>query len=195
MIYTRTQTGFQTPFESEPDRSNGFISKTVQEAIEEARTSFTGKGYQITFLANGGALNAWLSHEDANVPSNATTAMMPFSCRIVCVTFTNANVDADFEIRIGISNKATANSAIARAYKWTIVNGRTGVWADSDGGFTVDQGDRIGVYIADQGGNTSDLVVHLHFIILSDSDIKYVGNHTADMAAGGFPGVIPDIFI
>jgi hypothetical protein len=34
--FGRTQNGWQTPFESEPDRDNGFTSKNVQEAIEEA---------------------------------------------------------------------------------------------------------------------------------------------------------------
>lgn len=36
ILFGRTQTAFQTPFESEPDRSNGFSSKDVQTAIEEA---------------------------------------------------------------------------------------------------------------------------------------------------------------
>lgn len=36
VVFGRTQFAFQTPFESEPERSNGFTSKNVQEAIEEA---------------------------------------------------------------------------------------------------------------------------------------------------------------
>lgn len=36
ILFGRTQTSFQTPFESEPERSNGFSSKNAQEAIEEA---------------------------------------------------------------------------------------------------------------------------------------------------------------
>lgn len=36
ILFGRTQTAFQTPFESEPDRANGFFSKDVQNAIEEA---------------------------------------------------------------------------------------------------------------------------------------------------------------
>ena len=36
IIFGRTQSSFATPFESEPERTNGFISKNAQEAIEEA---------------------------------------------------------------------------------------------------------------------------------------------------------------
>lgn len=36
ILFGRTQVAFQTPFESNPERVNGFVSKNVQEAIEEA---------------------------------------------------------------------------------------------------------------------------------------------------------------
>lgn len=34
-VFGRTQSAFATPFESQPERANGYVSKTVQEAIEE----------------------------------------------------------------------------------------------------------------------------------------------------------------
>lgn len=35
VLFGRTQSAFATPFESEPERANGYTSKNVQEAIEE----------------------------------------------------------------------------------------------------------------------------------------------------------------
>lgn len=35
ILFGRTQSAFQVPFASEPERSNGYSSKTTQEAIEE----------------------------------------------------------------------------------------------------------------------------------------------------------------
>ena len=51
-----TPVAFSTPFESEPDRSNGFQSKNVQEAIEEALAqAIANDRYLVLAQYNGNA--------------------------------------------------------------------------------------------------------------------------------------------
>jgi len=60
-VFGRTQNAFGTPFASEPDRSNGFTSKDVQLAIEEALALAVANDRFVVFCAyNGNANNRTL---------------------------------------------------------------------------------------------------------------------------------------
>jgi len=181
-----TDVASSIPFDNS---TNGFAATDVQTAIEEVRTSFNGKGYQLTFVANGTATNTWLSQEDANVPSSASPAMVAYKSRLVGITFVNKNVNVNTIIRIAISNKATTNNTINRAYKWTLDNVRTASKTDDQLGFTLEAGDKVGVYMEDTGGNPSDVVIVMHFIVTDATSQSITGNHSGNFSSGGFPAL------
>lgn len=58
ILFGRTQSSFQTPFESEPERSNGFFSKNAQEAIEEALALAISNDRFLILCAYNGNANA-----------------------------------------------------------------------------------------------------------------------------------------
>lgn len=53
----RTQLAWQTPFESTPERANGFVSKNVQEAIEEALALAVSNDRIVLLPSYGGNAN------------------------------------------------------------------------------------------------------------------------------------------
>lgn len=57
LLFGRTQDAWQTPFESEPQRANGFTSKTTQEAIEEALARAISNDRFVTFPYYNGNAN------------------------------------------------------------------------------------------------------------------------------------------
>jgi hypothetical protein len=62
ILFGRTQNAFQTPFESQPERLNGYTSKTVQEAIEETLALAISNDRFVTFPYYNGNANTgrWL---------------------------------------------------------------------------------------------------------------------------------------
>lgn len=189
--FTDIPDAVDVPFDNS---SNGFTSDNAQDAIEEAQASAVGKGFQLTYHENGSATNTWIEHEGANIPSDEAPGVVPWDARLVGITFTNDNRNVDTQIQIAISNFSTTNSNIDRAYKWQLTNVRSAVWTNETTGFTVNKGDRIGIYMADQGGNASDVVVKLYFIVTNNSNGELTENHTGDMDSDDFPGTIPDVF-
>lgn len=62
---------FGVPFLSNPDRVNGYVSKTVQEAIEETKTTAEGKSrYCVSCGFDGNASSGRYLEYNSNVDSN-----------------------------------------------------------------------------------------------------------------------------
>lgn len=69
-----TSVAFSTPFENEPDRSNGFVSDNTQEAIEEARDTAHGiasRAMPVCGFNGVAVINRWLEFHHSQ-PSNTS---------------------------------------------------------------------------------------------------------------------------
>lgn len=96
-----TPVAFSVPFESEPERSNGFLSKNVQEAIEEALAlAIANDRYtllaQYNGNANSGRILEWYSgidSDDAPLHFNAVTIVTSI---ISSTTANNSNATIGF---------------------------------------------------------------------------------------------------
>lgn len=94
-----TPVAFSTPFESEPERSNGFISKNVQEAIEEALAlAISNDRYLVLAQYNGNAntgrlleFYAGIDSDDAPLHFNGNTIVTSIICSTVG-TSSNATI-------------------------------------------------------------------------------------------------------
>ena len=105
-----TPVAFSTPFLSEPDRSNGFTSKNVQEAIEEALSlAIANDRFKILCQYNGNANNGRLleffsgiDSDDAPFHFNANTNVIDITCSttgvnsISTIGFYNKSVDPTY---------------------------------------------------------------------------------------------------
>lgn len=188
-------TAFNIRFLSDPERVNGYSSKNIQEAIEESRTSFEGKGFQTAFVANGTVANEWMKTEDANILSHHSPDIFKFDAKCVGIDFTNANRNVDPIIIICISNAGSGND-LDRFYKWTLVNKRVASYVDQVNGFTVNAGDKMAIYVRDGGQNSNDVVITMDFIVTGVTDQEISENYNGDFDSGDIPatGSITEIF-
>lgn len=93
-------TAFNSRFLSETERSNGFASKNVQEAIEESRNSAIGALLSFPFLTTGNVSNKWLGTFESSFTSDTVPLIVPQDSDLKGVTFTNKddNIDIDCEV-------------------------------------------------------------------------------------------------
>lgn len=90
---------FSTPFESEPDRSNGFVSKNVQEAIEEALSlAIANDRYLVLCQYNGNGnvgrlleFYSGIDSEAAPLHFNGDSVVTSLICSTTS-TLSNANI-------------------------------------------------------------------------------------------------------
>jgi len=106
ILFGRTQVAFQTPFESNPERVNGFASKNVQEAIEETLAlAVANDRFVILPAYNGNAntgryLEIWPGIDSLSAPISLGTA-------VKCLYINAHTVSANATCTIGFYNTAT----------------------------------------------------------------------------------------
>ena len=192
-VITKSPVATSVPFDNS---TNGFTADNVQAAIEEAKTSATGRVFQIAFVGNGTTGNQWIANTVAVIISNQTPYISPFFARLISVDYSNSSINTDPIIKFAISNAASTTATTDRSYKWTITNSRAALKENSTTGFTLSPGDRIGCYVEDGGGNPRDMVLVLKFIITNQTDTTISSNYTGDLSSSNFPATasIPEVF-
>ena len=155
-------------FISNLNRSNGFQSTNVQEAIEEARvgTAVNGRSFSIEFSNNGNTANKWLQH----IPTSESSDTLPYhsawDIEIFGVSFSNKNtsIDCDVEIYVnGITNTYKVYTLQVRNYRFLHNTTLTSL-------FSLGVGDNISIYIKKIGNSTpSSVDVELNMRISSNS--------------------------
>jgi len=185
---------FDQRFRNNSERGNLFVSVNVQEAIEELRDSFVGKGFQTTFVGNGTVINEWMKSEDANILSSQAPDVFKFNAKCVGIDWTNRNQNADPIIIICISNAGNGRN-MDRFYKWELTNVRVAMKTGSNG-FTVNAGDKMGIYVRDGGGNSSDAILTMDFLVQDGTTQEIIENYNNDFQSNSIPstGSITEIF-
>jgi hypothetical protein len=157
---------FNLRFESDPERVNGFESKNVQEAIEEAKLGniITGRTYQIEFFNNGNTSNKWLFH----VPTNEATDQLPYitawDIEIFGILYTNKNTPTDCDVEFYVNGTNNPN----KVYTLQIRNYKT-YWETTETSFfTLTTGDSLSIFIKKIGQSTpSSVEIDLNIRITS----------------------------
>lgn len=186
---------FSIPFDND---TNGFSADNVQNAIEEARTGFEGKGFQSTFAGNGTFRNSWLSQEDTNVESNESPDIFKYDAQLVGIDFTNQNQNVDCTIIIAIKEYPFNNvNNPERFYKWTLSGVRSALRTNQSAGFTVNAGDVMAVYLLDQGGNANDVLLTMDFIVLNAPTTEINYSFSQNFSSNDFPALatIPEVLV
>ena len=177
-------TAFNIRFLSETERTNGFVSKNVQEAIEEVTTSGIGSGGQIFFFNDAGTEDKWLRtfdhHMQASGPFNPSPTVpndnkdiMPFivphDMKIFSLTFVNKNDNAstDFEFY--------KNGNLI--FTWQLRNSRWSVKNTGLGSLTFSPSDKISIFArkvagAAQKPDVTSLVLYYTITKISTSNFS-----------------------
>ena len=161
---------FNQRFLSEPDRSNGFTAKTVQEAIEESKANIEGKTTALpSFMNNGITKNKWLALDRSMSSSNELPAIIAYDSTIASIVFINKNDDSDVDIELyknGILD-----------FTWELRNKR---WAYKTNGLTsinLVAGDKLSCFAREVTGGTGvdPTSVILDVVLRSTSSITGEG--------------------
>lgn len=146
---------FNIRFEAEPERLNGFASKNVQEAIEEARSAIEGKISVLpTFLNNGITKNKWLSLDGSMNASNILPAVASYDSRLAGMTFINGSNNANTDIEF------YNNGSLI--YTWEVRNSRYAYKTDLPL-MLLNRGDRLSCFCKDfaTGTDPSSVIVNV----------------------------------
>lgn len=160
--------------------SNGFNATNIQAAIEESKSSIQGSLFSVNFSNNGTSSNLWLNLAESPIPSNAAPYVVPFDCKFVGMTFTNASNNIDQNIEIYISNQGDGSIA-AKTFIYALRNVRTYCKTDlntNNNNLNLSAGDKVSVYLRDMGDNANDPVVTLFFKTRNDNDHTNSENHS-----------------
>ena len=148
---------FNIRFSSDPERVNSFVSRNVQEAIEEAKTGggeVLGRTFQVLFFNNGNTANKWLFH----IPTSDATDALPYhnywDMEVFGISFSNknSNINCDVEFYVnGTTNPAKVYTLEIRDSKFAHITTLTNL-------FQSDIGDNVSVFIRKVGNSTPSSV-------------------------------------
>ena len=125
-------------FLDDAQRSNGFTSKNVQEAIEEARIEVAGKIVTMGFGSTGTTVDKWLFVNHPSMSSYDSPYVATWSGKIIALAYSNSNDSSEIDLEVYINGTLQ--------YTWDIRDKRTS-WITSSGGLvSINQGDRISVF-------------------------------------------------
>jgi len=161
--------------------TNGFSSKTVQSAIEENRTSASGKLIAFTVGRSGSAGNAFLYFGDSGLTTNDSPIIVPENAKIVGITATSNSGNRNYDVNLNIA-KVNQGTTIDRSLVYQIRNTRNFIkmdWTNSDANYLVSAGDKITVYCQSQGAAPSDLLVTIYMQLQSGANVSQTENYTS----------------
>ncbi len=144
--------------------SNGSIQITVlnpgaNEQLEIIST-IEDQYLTISLVAQGNANNTWMSVSAQNINIDNTRLLLPNNSELIGFAFSNANNNADTDIEV-YRNGITATELVQTIQ---VRNSRY-AWSSQLTPTSFSAGDRIAVFLRDQGGNTSSAYVGLYFRI------------------------------
>ena len=129
-------------------------------------TGNLGSMFVMAFSKLGVSKNSYLSLETNGLNSNETSGIIPFGCNLVAIVFTNtvALADVDVEIRRAAFNAGTTtDTPLTHQVRLARIN------AKNDLSISFASGDKIGIFMADQGTDPRDVAVTLYFKITNEA--------------------------
>jgi len=135
--------------------TNGFVSTTTQDAIEEARgdTGILGRTFLIIFENNGNTGNKWLTHA-AGESTDTLPYVTPFDIDVYGISMTNKTTNQDVDIEF-YKNGTAPGDLIYTLQVRLGVGERDAYKTMGNGGlFSLVIGDSISVFVSKVGGDT-----------------------------------------
>jgi len=132
-------------------------------------TGLLGGMHQLIYTEdNYSCGNKWLGLADANISSSTTFGIAPWRSKLVGITFSNKDTNANTIIKIYSTAEDAPLSPKTLDYSWTITNQRSARKTNFITDIIFDAGDKIGLYLENNGQNPDHPVVTLYFQILDD---------------------------
>lgn len=139
----KIQVAEETPFDNS---NNGFDSDNVQDAIEEAQNTTSGKLLDFEFSSSGTTINKWLNVGHPSTSSNDVPFVFTWTGSATGMSFANENNLSDIDLEFYVNG--------ILQYTWQIRDYKTAWQSTNTNYFTAVQGDRISIFARDVSGGT-----------------------------------------
>jgi len=136
--------------------------------FQEESSTIVYSIFPLVFSRNGSAQAKWMSNIADVMSSNQTFAYIPFKCKVVGVTFSNKNSGVDVDVEIWKSAEGNAANE-SMVYEWELSNVRVARKSNISPDLTFDPGDKVAVYLDDEGKNPSNAVVIMYLQVTEDT--------------------------
>ena len=167
-------TALNIRFLGEPQRSNAFVSKNVQEAIEEARENYSGivgRTFSAVFYNNGNTSNKWIYH----VPTSEATDTLPYvgvwDMDIYGISFANKNTNINCDVEFYVNGITNPNLV----YTLMVRNSRFYYKTQINPIFTMLVGDGLSIYVKKVGSSTPSSVEVDIFVRINSNNTAETG--------------------
>jgi len=124
--------------------------------------------YCMSFVKNGSAQNKFSDSIACNIPSDYSPQPCPFNMELIGITFTNNKAGSDFDIEVWKSDRNDGPNEY-KVTEWQVRNGRIG-YKTNITGKNFNAGDKVAIFIDDEGMNPNDMGTVLIFKILNDNN-------------------------
>ena len=142
-------------FKPDTISSNGFVSRNVQDAVEEAFNQANAAIYPISIVYNGTVSNGTFFSYSNLTPG--TPIVVPINSEFIGFTFSNSNSNADYTIRFrNNSNVTTPFESVTKVNTQFFVDILTTPEQFTAGNF-------LSIEYVDDGTNASDVALTLFF--------------------------------
>lgn len=140
---------------------------TIDATIEGDNTSYIGSIYEQAFTRNGNAGNKWLSRYEDSSYSNESPAVILWESKLIGLEFSNSRKNADCTLQIHVASEGDGVSPLTKIYEWAHVDTRVARKTDISPDVIFSSGDKIGVFLQDDGTNVQDVVFKMYFQIIA----------------------------
>lgn len=123
---------------------------------------------QVDFSKNGKAKNRWLERTNKGISSDSTPFIIPFKCKLVCMTFSNSKHSVECNLEVWKLTEANLFTA-SWIDTWEIRNTRVARKSDFSQQIIFNAGDILSVYTEDRGTDPTDIVFSMYFQIIEDN--------------------------
>lgn len=149
-------------------------------------TDALGLVHQMVFLENSTAKNEWLQLYGDNLKgSNETPGIVPWKSQLLGITFTNERYGADTDIEIHVSDELDGSSPTTKVYTWALRDCRVARRTTFSPAVIFEAGDKIGVYIKDQGRDPKEVVVTMYFKVIENNNEEVCRDYSGDFSTSG----------
>ena len=179
------QTGKATPYDN---TASGMTSINVNDAIDELKGIGAAGAmgiFPLVFTGDLTTANEFMALTSSSMEGEETQPVMPFAVKIVGLTFMNDSNNRDCDIEV--HHCSGTDTASTRDLIFQIRNARS-AHATNFTPVQLAAGDRVTIYVADQGDDASDVTVILYCQITSlataNTQQNFAGSVTRTASGG-----------
>lgn len=137
---------------------------------DSVRDDMIGSMYQFYFGDEAKVKNKWLNLCSTwGTSSDASPAIIPWKSRLVGITFSNKKRDVDCNVDVFAGMEDGNGYTDRHILSWELRDVRAARKTDITDNIIFEAGEKVGVFLADKGGDPERPVVTLYFHIMADT--------------------------